>query len=73
MINCEVVVSKIMIEGKEEKVYGLIFYRNNEEKPFKKVENIFKEFHMAECLKEMINKNNVSECHIDDIIDDSLV
>jgi len=37
------------------------------------VENIFKEFHMAECLKEMINKNNVSECHIDDIIDDSLV
>lgn len=73
MVKCDVVVSNVEIDGKNEKVYGLIFYKKGENKPFKHVDNIFKELHMAEQLKMMINKNNVDECHIDDIIDDSLI
>lgn len=73
MMKCEIITTKIEIEGKEVSVYGLDFYRGSDIRPFNTVKNIFVDLKMAESLKELINKNDVDEIHIDDIIEDSLM
>ena len=72
MIRCEIITTVIEVEGRTERVYGLDFYKNEEIIPFKTVKDIFVELKMAESLKEVINKNDISEIHIDDVIDDNL-
>ena len=70
MIKCEVVTTIIYCEGKEETVYGLEFYRDNEIKPFKTVKDIFVEYNLAKNIKDIINENDIEETHINDIIED---
>ena len=71
-MKCEIITTKIEIEGKEVSVYGLDFYRGVDKRPFKSVKNIFVELKMAESLKDLISNNDVDEIHINDIIEDSL-
>ncbi len=72
MIKCEIITTVIEVEGRKERVYGLDFYKNEERIPFKTVKDIFVELKMAESLKEIINRNDIDEMHIDDVIEDSL-
>ena len=72
MIKCEIITTVIELEGKTERVYGLDFFKEDERIPFKTVKDIFVELKMAESLREVINKNDINEIHIDDIIDDNL-
>ncbi len=72
MIYCKIVESCIVIDCKTTHVYGLDFFKVKDgmELPVKTVEDIFCDLNAAEKLKNLINKGNISELHIDDIVDD---
>lgn len=73
MVKCEIIITKLTIEGKICDVYGLEFYRNDEKVPFKIIKNICSDYDMIDALKELFNNNDVYENHIDDIIYDMLL
>ena len=57
MIKCDIIKTTIEIEGERADVYGLTFFRNGDEFPFKTVEDIFCELEAAQKLRDIFNGN----------------
>jgi hypothetical protein len=72
VIKCDIIKTTIEIEGERTDVYGLAFFRNGDEVPFKTVEDIFCELEAAQKLRDIFNGNDIDEIHIDDIIEDAV-
>ena len=73
MITCEIIVSEILCEDINYKVYGFSFYKNGESKPFRIIKDVCVEYEKALYFMEIINNSDICECSIDEIIEDILV
>lgn len=68
MIKCSVIVSLV----DDVTVYGFDFFHENEERPFRREEDVFDNEEAANELAGLINEGDVEEIHLDDILEDAV-
>ena len=73
MIKCEISESTIIVEEVEYLVYGLKFFKDGDDVPFRIIDDIFTEFDRIKSLRDLINGGNITENSIDQIIEDALI
>ena len=72
-VKCESIQSIVDIENKNVVSYGLRFYEShNYNATIKIVRDMFQDKEKNDLIMNLINKSNLSEIHINDIVEDSL-